>query len=239
MSPELSIYAALAVVVFAVLSVCYTIFVPDKFVRGKDSSAELVWGVLMLTVVFLLWFFAGEGRVAALQTTFATAKPYMTASAFGAYFGGYAVIGLVWAVTYFWLYARRLGVRYVMERDNWLRANRLDKLDEITSAQRESFTTGVLGNVKREMLYDGDFPLKPLQQKRFFGVNLMLWPVTAFWYLAGDLAMDVAQRCWFVLRGWIHSKWAAAMSEYLADDALCVRLIAEANGKAVSLGKAK
>jgi hypothetical protein len=133
---------------------------------------------------------------------------------------GYVVAGFVWAVAYFWIYARRLGQRYVLERDIWLRDHGLTSLQALTAEQRLKFDT-VVRRVKNEMVYPGDFPLRPLQQKRFFAANLTLWPVTLLVYLVGDMALDVARQIWFVLRSWIWRRWVSGMAEYFADDALC------------------
>jgi hypothetical protein len=140
--------------------------------------------------------------------------------------GSYAGAGLAWAVAHFWLYARRLGQVYVIERDAWLRANGRTNLDGISPEERASFEN-VLSMVKSKMLYEGDFPLQPLQQKRFFIANSVLWPLTLMWYLFADMAVDAARYVWFALRNWIHRLWQAGMAEYLADEATCRALIAE------------
>jgi hypothetical protein len=140
--------------------------------------------------------------------------------------GSYAAAGLVWAIAHFWLYARRLGQVYVMERDAWLRARNQTDLNALSADERLAFQQ-VLTKVKREMLYTGDFPLAPLQQKRFFIANSMLWPVTLLYYLLADLSLDAARYVWFALRNWIHRRWEAGMAEYLADDATCRAYIAE------------
>lgn len=140
--------------------------------------------------------------------------------------GVYAGAGLVWAVGHFWLYARRLGQVYVMERDAWLRAKGRANLEGLSVEDRASFET-VLTKVKSKMLYKGDFPLQPLQQKRFFIANSLLWPLTLAWYLFADMTVDAARYVWFALRHWIHRRWQAGMAEYLADEATCRALIAE------------
>ncbi|KWU26444.1 hypothetical protein [Burkholderia cenocepacia] len=140
--------------------------------------------------------------------------------------GGYVAAGLVWAVVHFWLYARRLGQQYVMERDAWMRENGVSTLEGLAREQRKSFDK-VLAAVKSSMLYEGDFPLRPLQQKRFFAANVLLWPVTLLFYLFADLVLDVARYVSFVLRTWIQRRWESGMAEYLADDALCRAKLAE------------
>jgi hypothetical protein len=133
----------------------------------------------------------------------------------------YAAAGFVWAIVYFWLYARRLGQHYVMERDEWMRGQQLTSLESVSAEQRADFTVKVLDKVKSHMPYDGDFPLRALQQKRFFAANVTLWPATLLFYVIGDMALDVARQVWFAFRGWIRRYWEAGMADYLADDALC------------------
>jgi hypothetical protein len=140
--------------------------------------------------------------------------------------GSYAIAGLLWSIGHFWLYARRLGQVYVMERDAWLRAQGRDNLEGLSPEERASFES-VLSKVKTTMLYDGDFPLQPLQQKRFFIANSLLWPLTLMWYLFADMTVDAARYVWFALRNWIHRRWERGMAEYLADEATCRAYIAE------------
>ena len=213
------------------LALLTTVLMPDRLGGQKDRVITLTGG---LWVVSLLWcvpiylilsvpfkgdfdkvqFFATVGHV--LRGAAAhLASPWLLCI-----LAGYGVAGLAWTIAYFWIYARRLGQQYVMERDGWMRTNNLSSLEGLTQAQRKSFKQ-VLEAVQAEMLYDGDFPLRPLQQKRFFAANLTLWPVTLLVYLVGDMALDVARQIWFAMRNWIHSRWEKGMAEYLADDALC------------------
>lgn len=139
---------------------------------------------------------------------------------------GYPVIGTVWAIVYFWLYARRLGQSYVQERDSWLSRHAYQRIEDIPSERHEEFKTDVLGLVQSKMIYPGDFPLRTLQQKRFFVGNFMWWPVTIAVYLLSDLVTDIARSIWFAFREMIHRHWVAGMPQYLADDAYCQKLVA-------------
>lgn len=142
----------------------------------------------------------------------------------------YAGAGLVWAIVHFWLYARRLGQLYVMERDTWLQARNRTNLEGLSADERKDFQQ-VLAKVKGEMLYDGEFPLQPLQQKRFFIANSVLWPVTLSWYLLADMSIDTARYVWFTLRGWIHRCWEDGMTDYISDDKLAREYLATLNSK--------
>lgn len=131
----------------------------------------------------------------------------------------YAAIGLVWATVHFWLYAKRLGKTYVMERDRWLTANGVAAVGDLNAAQRLKFQT-VLALVKDQMHYEGDFPLKVLQQKRFFAGNVLFWPVTLFIYLLWDLLRDVALNVVYALRDQLKSWWSHVMRVYENDTQL-------------------
>lgn len=145
----------------------------------------------------------------------------------------YGGAGLVWSIAHFWLYARRLGQLYVMERDAWLRARSRNSLEGLSQDERKEFET-VLHKVTSEMLYDGEFPLQPLQQKRFFIANALLWPITLTWYLFANMALDTARYVWFALRCWIRRQWESGMTQYLEDDATCRALMAELTEKAIA-----
>jgi hypothetical protein len=142
----------------------------------------------------------------------------------------YVGAGLVWAIVHFWLYARRLGQFYVMERGSWLQARNRSNLDGLSADERKDFQQ-VLAKVKTEMLYDGEFPLQPLQQKRFFIANAVLWPVTLAWYLFADMSVDVARYVWFALRNWVHRRWEEGMADYLSDDKLAREYLAALNSE--------
>jgi hypothetical protein len=149
-----------------------------------------------------------------------TERAWLHAGLMPVILGGYFAVGLVWAVVYFWVYARRMGHLYVAERDAWLARAGVASLDSLSAEQKLKFRT-VLETVKRQMLYRGEFPLRPFQQKRFFTANLVLWPLTLACYLVGDLVVDIARSVWFALRNWIHAQWRAGMAEYLEDELTC------------------
>lgn len=223
--------------VLIVLAIVATLFIPDRVKHSANESANRKVEIFLTWtwVAALGWFLPimmaqsipNKGDIGAAPfwsvvcDVFAHTAKGITAPATVACLIAYAAGGLVWALVYFWVYARRLGQQYVMERDDWMRGQQLSSLAGVTAEQREDFGIKVLGKVKSRMLYNGDFPLRPLQQKRFFAANLTLWPATLLVYLLGDLAMDVARQIWFALRTWVRRHWEAGMAEYLADDKLC------------------
>lgn len=160
-------------------------------------------------------FWTEVGRVWQQQGEFSN-SPYLPVM-----IGAYLVVGAIWAIAHFWLYARRLGHLYVLERDNWLSAQGGGPLEQLSNAQKAEFTKTVIGAVKEKMLYVGDFPLRPFQQKRFFTGNVLMWPATLGWYLLADLVCDIARSIWFALRRWVHAKWSVGMTEYIDDDGIC------------------
>jgi len=200
---------------------------PDRYGRGFGKWLATTAGMLafvflgMAPVIYkdMAPLPTGPDAAGNIWVLLASFRDRPSALSFAA-LGFYGVAGLVWAIGHFWLYARRLGHVYVLERDAWLRAHNLTSLEGLSQDARKEFQQ-VLDKVKREMLYHGDFPLQPLQQKRFFIANSMLWPLTLLCYLAGDLALDAARYVWFALRNWIHRRWEAGMSDYLADEMLC------------------
>jgi hypothetical protein len=145
----------------------------------------------------------------------------------------YAAVGLVWAIAFFWIYARRLSHIYVQQRDAWMVEHGVTNLFKMTTEQTREFNA-VIAAVQGKMLYRGAFPLKASQQKRFFVANLTLWPLTLVCWLIGDFALDVARGIWFALRGWIHCKWAAGMAQYLQDEAVCQAYLEELKAQPVS-----
>lgn len=215
------------------LALAASVFVPDRLVSKPDSATETLisrlWAVAILWAVIpapLMLTVEHKGdigaiKLAAIEAIFAEAAAELSGPLSAAYAVAYAIVGLAWTVLHFWLYARRLGLKYVMERDHWLQGNNLKSLEGLTSEQRESFTTQVTDKVKESMLYQGDFPLRTLQQKRFFIANITFWPATLLFYLLADFAVDVARRVWFTFRNHIHRYWESAMAEYIADEALC------------------
>jgi hypothetical protein len=221
--------------VITVGAVMALFFVPDRSRFGYRGVAVSVlvgaafsWG--LFTLFLLTVPFRGDfDRVEFWATVWPVWRdaahwfksPWALAALVGYFFAGFA-----WAVMHFWIYARRLGQRYVLERDIWLRERHLKSLEGLTQEQRDDFDS-VVNLVEAEMVYPGDFPLRPLQQKRFFAANLTLWPMTLFVYLLGDMALDVARQIWFMLRSWIWRRWVCGMSEYFADDALCREKLAE------------
>jgi hypothetical protein len=221
--------------VLAMVALMGLFFVPDRIQSARSGvavpifvAAALFWWVviwLTLSVPYKGDFDRVEFWATVLPVWRAAAHGFKTPWALAGLVG-YVVAGFVWAVAYFWIYARRLGQRYVLERDIWLRDHGLTSLQALTAEQRVKFDT-VVSRVRNEMVYPGDFPLRPLQQKRFFAANLTLWPVTLLVYLVGDMALDVARQIWFVLRNWIWRRWVSGMSEYFADDALCREKLAE------------
>ena len=232
------------VILFALM---VTLFLPDRHWRllgARTDSGELerMTPCLLLWAIAALWFlpaymatpgapqFDAPTFWPAVHAQLSAQRVLLESIAAPALLAAYGTIGMVWAVVYFWLYARRLGQRYVMERDLWLREEGVDSLDGLTDAQRRRFQE-VLDAVRAQMLYRGDFPLRPLQQKRFFVSNVVLWPLTLVTYLLGDLVVDVARSVWFALRGWIHGCWVVGMTEYLEDDALCRAYLEQLQGE--------
>lgn len=132
----------------------------------------------------------------------------------------YIFAGVVWAIVYFWLYARRLGHIYVIERDAWMARQGVERLENLTEVQRGEFSSVIVA-VQRSMVYYVDFPLRAFQQKRFFVSNCLLWPLTLAWYLLSDWVVDIARGIWFALRHWIHRKYQEGMVEFIGDDTLC------------------
>ncbi|KVP39676.1 hypothetical protein [Burkholderia ubonensis] len=224
--------------VLILIAVLSAVFLPDRL-AGSIQRQAAGWMSIIFAVAFF-WFipiylvlsipYTGDIEKvefwASVWHVLKDAAAHLTAPWALAIVSAYVVAGIVWAVVYFWLYARRLGQQYVQERDSWMRDNDLKSLEGLTPAKRKEFSK-VLNKVKEGMLYEGDFPLRPLQQKRFFAANLMLWPATLLCYLIGDMALDVARHIWFALRNWIRRYWEKGMAEYLADDALCRARLAE------------
>jgi hypothetical protein len=218
-----------------VATVMAVLFMPTRARAGWGGiagavlfTAAVLWGVFiefLLTVPYRgdfdhVEFWASVSHVWKPVIAHITAPWAVTAMV------SYFVVGFAWAVAYFWLYARRLGRRYVLERDIWLRAHQRTSLEGLTAELRLKFDT-VVATVKKEMIYAGDFPLRPLQQKRFFAANLLLWPMTVLAYLVGDMALDVARHTWFRLRNWVLQRWEKGMPEFFADEALCREKLAE------------
>lgn len=217
-------------VLFAILAGAGAVL-PDRFGRGAGRFVMIAAGICAFVFLAIAPQFhaglaplptgaAAQGNVWVWLAHFRDRPSVLSLTACGCY----AVVGLGWAVAHFWLYARRLGQVYVMERDTWLSSCKRTNLEGLSAAERAEFEQ-VLAKVRRSMLYSGDFPLAPLQQKRFFVANTMLWPLTLSYYVLGDLALDAARYVWFALRKWIHRRWEAGMTEYLADDALCRALM--------------
>lgn len=196
--------------------------VHDVVWLGHLVFVTLMWPIVIYLVLSLPY----KGDVekvefwATIGTVLRHAATQLSSPAVATILAGYFAAGLAWAVVYFWLYARRLGQQYVLERDTWMREHGLTSLEGLKPAMRKEFTV-VVDKVKAQMFYIGDFPLRPLQQKRFFAAHLTLWPVTLLCYLIGDMALDVARYVWFALRNWIHRYWERGMAEYLGDEALC------------------
>lgn len=223
----------LACPVFFLLALVASVFVPDRLISKRDNDAEkfitalwslaFLWALVPVTLVLSAAHKGDIGAItlSSIETIFAEAAAGLTGVLSVTDLAIYTIAGFTWTVVHFWLYARRLGLKYVMERDLWLQTKNLKSLEGLTQEQRASFTSEVVQKVKESMLYDGDFPLRTLQQKRFFVANLTFWPATLLFYVIGDFAVDVARRVWFSLRKRIHRYWEAAMSEYIADGALC------------------
>lgn len=237
---HLELLAKAGIVVWPVLvafALLASLFLPDQIRRRHPAAAtvgcKLAWalaffGALILSLLLSVPYGGDVSKVtlAPFVAAFADIAPLLTSALAIAGLVAYGCAGLAWAIAYFWLYARRLGLKYVMERDLWLRSHSLESLAGLTPELRKDFNEKVLDKVRSTMLYDGGFPLRPLQQKRFFGANLMLWPVTLLCYLLGDLALDVARHVWFAFRNWIHRHWEQGMAEYLADGELCRSVLA-------------
>lgn len=216
------VLALIGVLFFSVL------ILPDRYDKAMDGVRKFsAWGLAFLaafvtcvaptreTIIQVLGP-VSSGNFWGLLNEYQKNPGLIPVIAFAVYFA----LGLAWAIGHFWLYARRLGHLYVLERDAWLRARGLKSLADLPKEAHAEFQA-VLEKVKSKMHYEGDFPLQPLQQKRFFVANLMLWPVTLLYYLLGDVTVDVARYIWFAFRGYITKRWEAQMGLYLADDARC------------------
>jgi hypothetical protein len=239
------------VVIF--LAIAWSLFLPDRYRDGGigrvDTDRFVTRGIgLILWLFALLWFIPGymsTPGAADFDTSSASlvqgTQGYWPAVGyvFGAEYGwlrhggwvplllaAYVVLGVVWAIVYFWIYARRLSYLYVLKRDAWMVEHGVTGLVDLTAEQTRKFNT-VIAAVQGEMLYRGAFPLKAGQQKRFFVANVTLWPLTLVCWLVGDFVLDVARGIWFALRGWIHRQWVKGMAQYLADEAVCKAYIEE------------
>lgn len=216
--------------VLVLVAILSPILVPDRLTQGKLFAG---WESTFLGAAFF-WFIPVyfvlsvpfEGDIdkvpfwASVGHVLKDAQAHLSTPWVLVFATGYAVAGLAWAVLHFWLYARRLGQQYVLERDTWMREHNLKSLEGLTAEERLWFDS-VLANVQMSMIYSGDFPLRPLQQKRFFAANLLMWPLTLFAYLLGDLVLDVARHLVFVARNWLYRYWEKGMIPYFADEAYC------------------
>jgi len=208
------------------------VLMPDRYGRAKDYAA--IAGVYLLLGEFLwiawgAWAQDGADRAAFVQAAHVSAQAAdaVLASVFvPVSVAAYLAVGVLWAMLHFWLYARRLERVYVLERELWLREHHAATVDTLSVTQWEAGFEAVIRKVKAAMLYRGDFPLLPLQQKRFLLTNVLGWPLTLAVYLVGDLMRDVAQSIWFALRDWVHRRWAAGMAQYRIDDTLCHEYLA-------------
>lgn len=210
----------MGIVVFIVTS----LFTPDRYGRYTGALLATAGSLLLLAAAANL-----PGYFEPLPTGAAAAGNFwvkvdafckQSGSLPSIVGGAYLLAGLIWAVSHFTLYARRLGQMYVLERDCWMQEHELASLEGLSSDLRTDFQK-VLEKVKAKMLYTGDFPLRPFQQKRMFVGNVLLWPATLAFYLLSDFAMDAARYIWFAVRGYVQRRWEHGMAEYLADDALC------------------
>ncbi|MEX3983851.1 hypothetical protein AB4Y45_33235 [Paraburkholderia sp. EG287A] len=239
----ISLWPAVVLVVAAT-----TILMPDRY-RMRTDSDDDCWSIVvtLLWLVALFWWvpaymtqhgasdFNVPGFWPAVLQTLRSERAWVHAGLMPVFLGVYFVVGLTWAVVYFWLYARRLGHVYVVERDAWLARVGVRSLEGLSAEQKLKFRA-VIGAVQKQMLYRGDFPLRPFQQKRFFTGNLVLWPLTLVCYLLGDLVVDVARSVWFALRNWIHVKWVAGMAEYHEDEVICREYDAAVTAEAAASG---
>ncbi|WP_087865855.1 hypothetical protein [Comamonas thiooxydans] len=215
------------------LAVIFSFFVWALLPKAWHSTSR--WSVseaaaycfIIFILVCALFFTQSDGEplfvsretVQRIADLSAVAMASLTVGSGCAVMAAYAAVGLVWATVHFWLYAKRLGKTYVMERDRWLTANGVAAVGDLNETQRRKFQT-VLALVKGRMHYEGDFPLKVLQQKRFFAGNVLFWPVTLFIYLLWDLMRDVALNVVYALRDQLTSWWSHVMRVYENDTQL-------------------
>lgn len=221
------------VMAFLIVFIAAGFFVPDRYGREWKRVTPIIGGMLLMAFLanvpaFKVWLTplpTGPGSESNFWVMLSKAE--LRPGALPAIvLGLYLAAGLAWAVGHFGLYARRLGQTYVLERDCWMRARNLKSLEDLSPAARDEFQQ-VIDKVKGDMLYEGDFPLQPLQQKRMFVGNLLLWPATLLFYFVSDLAVDGARYVWFALRGYVQKRWESGMALYLADEALCHKRLGE------------
>ncbi|MBK3780225.1 hypothetical protein G3A43_08140 [Paraburkholderia aspalathi] len=217
-------------------AVAFSFFLPDRHRSELWGDGGLIGLAMWLLVIF--WWtpaymsqtgashFDVPGFWPAVWETLGREKAWLHGGLMPLILGAYLVLGVVWAVVHFWIYARRLGQLYVLERDTWLAKEGVASLDDLTDEQKLGIGK-VFEKVRKSMLYKGDFPLRPFQQKRFFTANVILWPVSLLCYLLGDLVVDVARSIWFALRKWVHARYVAGMGEYREDDVICRAYAAE------------
>ena len=133
---------------------------------------------------------------------------------------GYLVGGIVWGIVYFGLYASRLQRLFNETKEAWLRNKGVTSLEALSLKDLEAYESHVYGTVKRTMFYNGDFPLKPTQQKRFFFANATLWPVSVLWYFLGEFMVDLAKSVWAAIKRVVRAYWEKKMALYLSDLAI-------------------
>lgn len=178
-------------------------------------ASFIVCGVFLTTYKDEPIFVSNEAAQSILNFAYGTWS-FVTVGSGSAVMAAYAALGLIWSTLHFWLYAKRLGQTYVLARDQWLTANGKASVADLDAAQRKQFET-VIAKVKSRMHYEGDFPLKVLQQKRFFAGNVLFWPVTLLIYILWDLLRDVALNVVYALRDQVSKWWASAMRTYELD----------------------
>lgn len=130
----------------------------------------------------------------------------------------YLAVGVVWAVGFFAIYARRLGRQYMSLSAQWLKSKGLSEIPNgMTSELREDYLLHTIAPVRDQMLYTGNFPLEALDQKRFFVANVLIWPVSILSYLIGDAVLVVSEKVdkWLMRR--LDRKWKKYMPEVAAD----------------------
>lgn len=218
---DLALYTAICGSLGLVL-LCALFAYPDRW-QDKEDSGALRWGLaalLLFCVSLPFYHVQPEATFSSVLSALPTEPIWTTVLLCWL---GYLVVGLVWSVAYFGIYARRLGQQYILARDAWLQANGVADLGALSPEQIDAYKKAIQTEMHSHLLYEGDFPLNPFQQKRFFLGSASVWPISMLIYFVGDLLRDVAQAVWFAIRDTVHAYWASHMALALADQALCLQ----------------
>lgn len=182
------------------------------------ALSALVLVVLGLSLPFFHPTVKGHGTLEIARSIFESRDAYMALlSSVGLWLSGYLSLGVVWGIVYFGLYATRLQRLFTETKETWLRTKGVASLEALSLKELEAYEAEVYGTVKRAMFYNGDFPLKPTQQKRFFFANAALWPISVLWYFLGEFMIDLGRAVWSAIKRVVRAYWEKQMSLYLAD----------------------